>query len=286
MTQNMVCAQSGARMISMSLLASVLTWPAAAVSQEAAFDYERFQCDGIHREGKVLEAEPPMLVKATTVFSCVERSCVHHEQIKADDGTLSDVFMSIYIPSSQQAFLFTKAVWTPNKDSPEDHYSIEYPFGRCAKLKVALDENLWTIDLGEIRYEGDEVHAVPDAGPDTDATPSYFFAPTRYHGDWSGLHAIMFELESSGGSYLRAYYQNILGDVVLENGDLLATYEIPKHHDGKWHSFRVPLDGAGWKLWGGATSIAEILKNVTNFKIRAEYGNGVDQTALRNVERE
>ena len=264
--------------------ASFLSWPAVSVAQEKGFDFERFQCSEIHREGKTLEF---LGGATTTVFSCVERSCVNREQVKTADGTPSVVFRSIYIPPDQdKEYVFTQSVWRPNDETPERHFSSVLPFGICAKLKIALDDHRWTLDLGEIRYEGEEVHATPDATPGSSKRPSYFFAPTHYHGDWSGFDAIVFEMESSGGSYLPAYYENILGDVVLENGNVVATYEIPKHHDGMWHTFRVPLDSPGWRLYGGATSIAEILKNVTNFKIRAEYGDGFDQSAIRNVERE
>ena len=237
----------GAGIFFATLLASLAAWPGAAVSQEAGFDFERFQCNRIHREGKTLEMEPPILVQATAVFSCVKRSCVHRERVTAADGTRSDVFMSVYIPDGRNKFVFTKAMWTADEESPVVQYGGEYPFGVCAKLNVALDKDLWAIDLGKIRYEGDEVHA----NPDYNSRPSYFFAPTRYHGDWSEFHAIAFDLESSGGRYLPAYHENILGDVVLENGNLIATYEIPKYHDGKWHSVRVPLDGAAGSCMAG-----------------------------------
>lgn len=142
------------------------------------------------------------------------------------------------------------------------------------------DEELWTIDLGEARYEGEEVHSDNRIG---DYRADYFYAPTRLLGDWSNVTMIEFEKMSSGGNYMSAYFEDIYGDVVLRNGSMRATYEIPEHHTGEWRAFRIPLDDPGWRLQGGASSITDVLENVTAFQIRSEYASGRDVSAIRNV---
>ncbi len=68
-----------------------------------------------------------------------------------------------------------------------------------------------------------------------------------------------------------------------EQTRMRATFEIPQHHIGEWRAFSISLDDPGWRLEGGATSIADVLQNVTAFQIRAEIASGPDASAIRTV---
>jgi hypothetical protein len=39
-----------------------------------------------------------------------------------------------------------------------------------------------------------------------------------------------------------------------------------------------------WTFSGGATRLEDVLANVTGLEIRAEYGDGADESGLDNVE--
>jgi hypothetical protein len=211
-------------------------------------------------------------------FSCAEKSCVNHERSKDGNGVVSDIFRHIYFPDGGKKFYLTTSVWKEGSETPDYLKTRTRTMVGC--FTMVPDEERWTQDLGTARYEGGEIHGDNKIG---DYRADYFYAPTRLLGDWSAATAITFEKKSSGGSYLSAYFEDIYGDVVLKNGSMRATFEIPEHHTGDWRGFRVPLDGNGWVLKGGAKSIADVLQNVTVFQIRAEYGMGADQSAIRNV---
>ena len=136
----------------------------------------------------------------------------------------------------------------------------------------------WAVNFGDINI----VESHIETSPPSDGSTSMYIAPSRFLGDWSSFSALYFDKRSSGGSY----YIPSEKDVVLKNGNLVARYVIAEHHDDTWHSYTVPLFDEGWTLEGGADSLLDVLINVTEFHIRAEYGDGVDRSALANVKRE
>lgn len=114
---------------------------------------------------------------------------------------------------------------------------------------------------------------------------SYYVAPSKFHGDWRGYSSIKVDLWSSGGSYYTTGNYEIYGDIFLANRHATAQLLLPHRPAVRWESFVVSLtDDVGWTFSGGATSIEDILLNVTDFQIRAEYGVGGDESGLDNVE--
>lgn len=257
----------------------MLTFSSAATqAQEAGFDLLSFDCANIvRREGSMLEVG---YGRRPYVFTCKGPSCVHRNLTIDDDGNASEFLWYVFFPEDGQDFISTRLFWQSDDETPSRHQS------RIATLKdcfsITADPERWIIDRGTVAYEGVEIHATPRSG---DYRADYLYAPTRLLGDWSEASAIVFEKRSFGGQYLPAYHEDIYGDIVLRNGPMRASFEIPKHHTGEWRTFRVPLNDPGWRLEGGATSLEDILGNITRFQIRAEYGHGgvTDISAFRNI---
>jgi hypothetical protein len=144
---------------------------------------------------------------------------------------------------------------------------------------LAANANEWRTSHGTVTFGPDSVHhSAPSEGE-----TSYFVAPASMHGNWLSMSHISFDKLSSGGRYYQPYAFGGEGDIVLENGLMRLSYSLPEHHDGQWHSYRISLAGPGWSAWSGATSMQDVLRNVTGVRIRAEYGEGADQAALRRV---
>ena len=137
----------------------------------------------------------------------------------------------------------------------------------------------WTMDIGRLSSSGCNVETFAPG----DGMTSYFIAPAEMMGDWRGFTVLRFDKKSSGGTYYEPHIYGASGDVFIRNGDLWASHDIPQHHDGTWRTFKVPFNDGQWVSGGGAR-LSEVLRNVTTFKIRAEYGVGTDKTSLSNVE--
>ena len=258
-----------------------LVLPNASEAQETDLDYRSFDCAGfMRRDGNLLELGERVSGEwVFRDFSCVARSCVHHRREETEGGVESDIFHQIYFLGESLRYVSTRSIWGPESNTPTSHKTLTVNPNSC--FTRVPDEDLWKLDTGTIRYENGEVHAEPRSG---DYRVDYFYAPMRLLGDWSNVATITFEKKSSGGlRYLPAYLEDIYGDVVLRSGSMRASYEIPAHHTGEWRVFEVPVDGPGWRLKGGATSVADILTNVTGFQIRAQYGPGKNTSAIRNV---
>ena len=136
----------------------------------------------------------------------------------------------------------------------------------------------WRVNLGEVEVSGDIIATTPPG----DGLTSYYIAPPVFHGDWTGARALVLEKKSSGGNYYSSG-AGANGDVILSGPNGTARYLFEPDHSGAWTAYRVPLDGMGWTLDGGATSLAAVLSAVTDFRIRAEYGYGDDTSAIRGV---
>lgn len=251
---------------------SGLALPSVAKAQEQVLDYRSFDCAGfLRRQGTLLELGERVSGEwVFRDFSCVARSCVHHRRENTEDGVERDVFHQIYFLGEDLRYVSTRSIWGPEGGAPLSHRTLTVTPNSC--FTRIPDEEQWKLDMGIIRYEAGEVHAIPRSG---DYRVDYYYAPTRLLGDWSDATTLTFEKMSSGGlRYLPAYLEDIYGDVVLRNGSMRASYEIPVHHTGEWRVFEVPLDGTGWRLTGGATALADVLEDVTGFQIRAQYGPG------------
>ena len=137
----------------------------------------------------------------------------------------------------------------------------------------------WRLNLGVEEHREGALYA----SPPNEGLTSYFVAPDDLLGDWTGRSTISFEKMSHGGDYYPPDSYGALGDVVLRNGEMTAHFTIEQDHSGDWRLFTVPLGESGWVLSGGAQTVDEVLVQVTDFRIRAEYGVGTDYSALRSV---
>jgi hypothetical protein len=152
------------------------------------------------------------------------------------------------------------------------------------------DTEDWSMYLGTLHNPGSggsgggEGNGYLRTSPPSDNRTSYFVAPVQYHGNWSNYTELRFDMWSQGGTYYSSGY-SMYGDVFLESHGKTAYMLLPKRPDTDWETFVVSLDDSeDWVLGGGAASIHEILLDVTDFQLRAEYGVGVDHTGLDNVE--
>ncbi len=137
----------------------------------------------------------------------------------------------------------------------------------------------WKVDYG--KYEA--VGGVINASPAGDGKTSYYIAPASMLGDWRRFGALVFDKKSWGGTYYGPDSYAAYGDVVIKRENKSARYDIDADHSGNWRTYRIALSDRGWKFSGGAGSLADIVPNVTELKIRAEYGGGTDYSALRRV---
>ena len=137
----------------------------------------------------------------------------------------------------------------------------------------------WKVNYG--KYEA--LGGVINASPAGDGKTSYYIAPGSMLGDWRRFGALIFDKKSWGGSYYGPDSYGAYGDVVIKSGNKSARYDINADHSGNWRTYRIALSDRGWKFSGGAGSLADIVPNVTELKIRAEYGGGTDYSALRHV---
>lgn len=261
-----------------SLIAGLILCASSTEAQNIKNEVVRFSCDGIWRDGDHLESKMDASTGSDAgVFVCVRRSCVSRERNTAHDGSILEVVRSIYILPGEAQYIATYTLWKGESLEPFVHRASVRQFSNCTNTGEFAQR--WSLDFGDVRYEGDAVYALPK----NEGAASFFHAPSQYHGDWSGYNVITFEKLSSIQQTFDTHWQEIKGDVVLDNGDMRALYRIPSIHDGEWHSFRVLLDDPDWNLSGGARSMADILENVTSFRIRAEYGPIEGETAIRKV---
>ncbi len=138
----------------------------------------------------------------------------------------------------------------------------------------------WRVDYGKFEATASQI----DASPAGDGKTSYYIAPGDLVGSLTGYGSLVFEKKSSGGSYYGPDSYGASGDVILQSGDMTARFDLEADHSGEWKAYRIPLDGAGWTLSGGADTLGAILSSITELKIRAEYGAGTDYSSLRGVQ--
>lgn len=137
----------------------------------------------------------------------------------------------------------------------------------------------WTIDYGTIKVNRYRILATPAYGGHT----SYYIAPKDLLGDWRDHAAVALRIRSWGGSPYGPDRHAADGDVVIANGALNARYDINTAHSGEWEEHGIPLRDDAWQLSHDDIILADILVDVTEFRIRAEYGFGTDYSAISGV---
>jgi hypothetical protein len=138
---------------------------------------------------------------------------------------------------------------------------------------------------GEGGNSGGEADGHLEVKAPGDNRTSYYIAPPSFHGDWTAYSELSIDLWSSGGPYYTSGH-GARGDIYLANGDMTAQHLLPYRPPEEWETFVIALtNGDQWMFGGGATSLADLLPNVTDFQIRAEYGAGgrSDYSGLDNV---
>ena len=85
-------------------------------------------------------------------------------------------------------------------------------------------------------------------------------------------------VKTGRGKDVGAYDYGGRGDIYLASGGKTASIAFPQQVGSDWTVEQVAFDAPGWKLGGGARSVAEVLGHLTDFHIRIEYLSG-DATA-------
>jgi hypothetical protein len=114
---------------------------------------------------------------------------------------------------------------------------------------------------------------------------SYLTAPSKYHGNWTNAKTLRLRIWIGKGEYYTKR-SGAFGDIILKNGTKTARYYFPKNPPSSpWGTFEIPLNSnSGWTIEGGANNISDVLNNITDFQIRAEYIIGDTETGIDEVE--
>jgi hypothetical protein len=116
----------------------------------------------------------------------------------------------------------------------------------------------------------------------------FWRAPASFHGDWSAAYGDLLSYD------IFTLYSNwVMNDVYLVGNGQTLTFKCPTNPPTTWTTFTVRLDAtAGWQYGmfydtnGPAATEAQIravLANVTDLRIRQEYGWGSDDCGIDNV---
>lgn len=148
----------------------------------------------------------------------------------------------------------------------------------------------WSMYLGSLENSGtggasrDSQDGYLRAALPDDSLTGYYVAPNKYHGDWRRYRELRLQLQSFGGEYYTSGY-SMYGDIYIANGRKNAQLLLPRRPTSTWDTFTISLTSSDvWVLHGGAANLNDVLSNVTDFQIRAEYGVGRDYSGLDNVE--
>jgi hypothetical protein len=140
----------------------------------------------------------------------------------------------------------------------------------------------WTVPVGTRTWveqlEGGGYLQAGEGGRGT----NYFVAPDGFHGPWASVDLIRVTLRSAGGRYFDTGHGSS-GDLVITGAGGSASYVFDHRPAEEWETFEVRLADPAWEVSEG-TTLDEILRNVTGFQIRAEYGVGEDTGSLSAVE--
>lgn len=152
------------------------------------------------------------------------------------------------------------------------------------------DTDGWGIYLSPLEnpgsggYGGGENNGFLKAIPPNDDKTAYYIAPNKFHGDWREYDELRLALWSYGGTYYTTDH-SIRGDIYLANDTKTAQLLLQDRPPETWELFSVSLnDSEDWTFDGGAVNLDDVLSNITDFQIRAEYGINTDYSGLDNVE--
>lgn len=144
----------------------------------------------------------------------------------------------------------------------------------------------WRINLGRLHNPGiggagqGEHDGYLHTEPPGEGKTSYFLGSDTFLGDWRGHRALSLWLRSQGGTAYHAGY-GMGADVEIWSGNARATRMLPQRPPSTWTRYDLPLEEQHWQVHGA--SFSEILSQVTELRIRAEYGVGRDTTGLDEV---
>lgn len=147
----------------------------------------------------------------------------------------------------------------------------------------------WQIENGILsisRNAGPDGGAVLAANTPGDYANGYYIAPEDVLGDWrffGGLQATL-RMTSGSGRYFEGFDEGARGDFYIANGAMSASIIFDNRIETSWLTQSVRFDDPSWVLAGGAQSLDDVLVNVTDFHIRAEYLVGDTSSELAGVD--
>lgn len=125
--------------------------------------------------------------------------------------------------------------------------------------------------------------------PPSDGRTSYFVAPELFLGNWLEKEIVLISLDilwdgEDGVRYYTTGEYGSRGDVIISGPGGFARHTWDAPSQSNWTNQRISLlNDSNWQMGGGATTVADILEEVTALEIRAEYGVGEDEAGLDNV---
>ncbi|SHJ22160.1 Uncharacterized membrane protein [Shimia gijangensis] len=118
-----------------------------------------------------------------------------------------------------------------------------------------------------------------------DGKNGYFLAPNHVLGDWRGTESLrlVLRVKSGNGTYYSPYIDGGRGDIFLQSGTMSASIEFDHPVGTEWTTQIVRFDDPRWRV-SGASSVQELLVNVTRFDVRAEYLNGDTRMSMAKID--
>jgi hypothetical protein len=143
----------------------------------------------------------------------------------------------------------------------------------------------WSGEVADlsVRSGGPNGGAYMDAFTPGDGRTGYVHAPQSLLGDWRGYAGMRIVLQTGQGQFVPPYEYGGRGDVVIANGSMTASLVFPAPVQAGWHEQQISFAGGAWKL-AGAQSLDQVLANVTDFAIRAEYRMGDANAGFASIE--
>eukprot|EP00743_Colponemidia_sp_Colp-15_P002631 GILK01002850.1.p1 GENE.GILK01002850.1~~GILK01002850.1.p1 ORF type:complete len:396 (-),score=72.40 GILK01002850.1:165-1229(-) len=153
----------------------------------------------------------------------------------------------------------------------------------CSSVKsrfAAAGVDGWRITAGSLSTQGNAV--ISHSTNLHIGVPRYFVASDAFHTDWTDFTNLKFKYKSYHPEIyqLDSYSQGFVGDIHIENNIMAAWRRFPHPPASGFESYDISLTSEeGWTLYGGASSLKDVLKRVTSFSIRAEDGGDLSEFA-------
>lgn len=137
-------------------------------------------------------------------------------------------------------------------------------------------------NCGSIQVESEPGFICADANED--GGTSYFVAPAEFLGDINVFSNLNFDLIANGGTYFNSGF-GFDGDVVITNGVSTAsiTFTEEQEPDNTFRTYIIPLNENGNWVVDDGSPLSTVFQNITELRIRAEYGTGPDNSGLDNI---